>query len=60
MAWSMTMIALEIHRQELENNEGPDEWIEECVWLQGHLQSEWQKEADDSQQAVPAIGGMSL
>ena len=54
------MIALEIHRQELENNEGPDEWIEECVWLQGHLQSEWQKEADDSQQAVPAIGGMSL
>ena len=54
------LIALEIHRQELENNDGPDEWIEECVTLMRQLQSEWQIGTDAPQQTVPAMGDMRL
>lgn len=49
------LIALEIHRQELENDGELDDWIEECVSLQRQLRSEWQMDADLSQQAVPQI-----
>ena len=49
------LIALEIHRQELENDGELDDWIEECVSLQKQLRSEWQMSADLSQQAVPQI-----
>lgn len=51
---------MEIRRQELENNDGPDEWIEECVTLMRQLQSEWQIETDAPQQTVPAMGDMRL
>ena len=54
------LIALEIHRQELENDGELDDWIEECVSLQRQLRSEWQMDADRSQQAAPAMEGMSL
>ena len=49
------LIALEIHRQELENDGELDDWIEECVSLQKQLRSEWQMSADLSQQAAPQI-----
>ena len=54
------LIALEIHRQELENDGTLDDWAEECATLKGQLQSEWQKRADSSQQTAPLMGGMSL
>ena len=54
------LIALEIHRQELENDGTLDDWAEECATLKGQLQSEWQKRADSSQQTAPQMGGMSL
>ena len=49
------LIALEIHRQELENDGEVDDWIEECVTLMEQLRSEWQIEADTTQQVVPQI-----
>ena len=49
------LIALEIHHQELENNGEMDDWVEECISLQEQLRSEWQIEADPSQQALPQI-----
>lgn len=54
------LIALEIHRQELENDGTLDDWAEECATLKGQLQSEWQTRADSSQQTAPQMGGMSL
>ena len=54
------LIALEIHRQELENDGTLDDWAEECATLKGQLQSEWQMRADSSQQTAPLMGGMSL
>ena len=54
------LIALEIHRQELENDGTLDDWAEECATLKGQLQSEWQMRADSSQQTAPQMGGMSL
>ena len=54
------LIALEIHRQELENDGELDDWVKECVSLQRQLRSEWQMDADRSQQAAPAMEGMSL
>ena len=53
------LIALEIHRQELENDGELDDWIKECVSLHRQLWSEWQMDADRSQQAAPAMEGMS-
>ena len=54
------LIALEIHRQELEIDGELDDWIKECVSLHRQLWSEWQMDADRSQQAAPAMEGMSL
>lgn len=54
------LIALEIHRQELENDGTLDDWAEECATLIGQLQSEWQMRADSPQQTAPQMGGMSL
>lgn len=54
------LIALEIHRQELENDGTLDDWAEECATLMGQLQSEWQMRADSSKQTVPQMDGMSL
>lgn len=54
------LIALEIHRQELENDGSLDDWIEECVTLQRQLWSEWQTETDVSQQTDLQIEGISL
>ena len=54
------LIALEIHRQELENDGTLDDWAEECAALKGQLRSEWQMRADSSQQTVPQMDGMSL
>ena len=54
------LIALEIHRQELENDGTLDDWAEECATLMGQLQSEWQMRADSSQQTAPQMDGMSL
>lgn len=41
---------LEVHIQELSNNEGPDEWIEKSASLARQLQSEWRMELAPSQQ----------
>ena len=49
------LIALEIHRQELEIDGELDDWIEECVSLQKQLRSEWQIEDGSSQQTTPQI-----
>ena len=54
------LIALEIHRQELENDGALDDWAEECAALKGQLRSEWQMRADSSQQTAPQMNGMSL
>ena len=54
------LIALEIHRQELENDGELGDWIDECVSLQEQLRSEWRLDVDVSQQTVPEMGGMSL
>ena len=54
------LIALEIHRQELENDGTLDDWAEECAALKGQLRSEWQMRADSSQQTAPQMDGMSL
>ena len=49
------LVALEIHRQELEIDGELDDWIEECVSLQKQLRSEWQIEDGSSQQTTPQI-----
>ena len=54
------LIALEIHRQELENDGTLDDWAEECATLIEQLQSEWQMRADSPQQTAPQMDGMSL
>ncbi len=54
------LIALEIHRQELESNDDLDDWIDECVSLKEQLQSEWQMNTDSSRKTVPQMGGMNL
>nr|WP_305135305.1 hypothetical protein [uncultured Acetatifactor sp.] len=54
------LIALEIHRQELENNGELDDWVEECVTLMEQLRSEWQMGDDISQQTISEMGGMCL
>lgn len=54
------LIALEIHRQELESDGELDDWAEECAILKEQLQSEWQMRVDSSQQTVPQMDGMSL
>ncbi len=54
------LIALDIHRQELENDGTLDDWAEECATLIGQLQSEWQMRADSPQQMAPQMDGMSL
>ena len=41
---------LEVHIQELSNNEGPDEWIEKSTSLARQLQSEWRMALAPSQQ----------
>lgn len=41
---------LEVHIQEMSNNEGPDEWIEKSASLARQLQSEWRTELAPSQQ----------
>ena len=54
------LIALEIHRQELENDGELDDWAEECMTLKEQLQLEWQMETDMCQRSVSQMEGMSL
>ena len=50
------LIALEIHRQELENDGELDDWVEECVSLKERLRSEWQQAVAAPQQTAPTMG----